>query len=210
MVNKGGPKRLDLIGQRFGMLLVKEKMPSNNKATRFLCLCDCGNEKIVVGYELNRGHWKSCGCNRTPRTTFEYREHPLYDVWKGMKARCRSKNHASHKNYVDKGVRVCDIWDKNFVSFFNWAIENGWKEGLQLDKDIKANQLGVTPDLYSPERCSFVTASVNNQNRSSTKLSIQQAYNIRASLESDKALSERYKVSISHIKKIKQNKKWKN
>jgi len=209
MAYTGGPKRLDLVGQRFGMPLVKLKIKSDNKATRFLCLCDCGKTKIIVGSELKRGNNKSCGCNRTPRTTYEYRDHPLYDVWKGMKARCKSEKHISRKNYLDKGVKVCDLWKNDFLTFYNWSIQNGWQEGLQLDKDIKAKQLGVPADSYSPDRCCFVSASVNNQNRSNTQLNLASVNEIRISTDNNSSLALKYKVSISHIIKIKQNKKWK-
>lgn len=206
----GGPKRLDLVGQRFGMLLVIKKMPSDKIATKFKCKCDCGNERVIVGSELNRGNWKSCGCNRTPRTTHDYREHPLYDVWKGMKARCNNKNHSSSKNYSEKGVSVCQEWDNDFIVFYNWAMSNGWQPGLQLDKDIRAKELGVEPILYSPGTCCFVTQEVNNQNRSNTKLNLEAVNEIRASSDPAEVLAARYNISVSHLLKIKRNKKWIN
>jgi hypothetical protein len=208
MAHTGGPKRLDLVGQRFGMLLVKLKIKSDNKATRFLCLCDCGKTKVIVGSELKRGNNKSCGCNRTPRTTYEYRDHPLYDVWKGMKARCKSEKHISRKNYLDKGVKVCDLWENDFISFYDWAIENGWQDGLQLDKDIKSRQLGVDA-LYSPETCMWVTPAKNSQNRTGVKLNEEAVKEIRNSPLRRVELSRKYNLNVSTIDKIKQNKIWK-
>jgi hypothetical protein len=62
------PKRLNLIGQRFGRLIVLESaglkvMPSGQTRTLWKCRCDCGNETIVLGYELT-AHTRSCGCIR--------------------------------------------------------------------------------------------------------------------------------------------------
>lgn len=55
---------LDLTGQRIGKLLVlrRAEPPYPRKNTWFLCKCDCGNEKIVMGYYLNKGKTLSCGC----------------------------------------------------------------------------------------------------------------------------------------------------
>ncbi len=58
---------IDLTGQKFGRLTVirRVSVPDNviNKNQAYwLCECDCGNEKIVAGYELRRGRIVSCGC----------------------------------------------------------------------------------------------------------------------------------------------------
>lgn len=53
--------RKNLVGQRFGRLLVVE-MLYNYKPTRCRCMCDCGKEKIVIGTALTSGKTKSCGC----------------------------------------------------------------------------------------------------------------------------------------------------
>lgn len=88
--------------------------------------------------------------------------HPLFAVWWAMKNRCYSRKSISYKNYGAKGVKVCDEWRNNYNSFFDWAMNNGWEKGLQLDKDMKAKKMGIAPDLYSPDRCVFVTRSANN------------------------------------------------
>jgi hypothetical protein len=56
-------KRLvDLTGERFGRLVVIERVPNNNKRVMWKCKCDCGNITIVDGAHLKDGHTKSCGC----------------------------------------------------------------------------------------------------------------------------------------------------
>ena len=54
----------DLTGQKFGKLLVVEKIPYKDKNghTLYRCLCDCGNETIVVVCALVSKHTSSCGC----------------------------------------------------------------------------------------------------------------------------------------------------
>ena len=57
----------DLTGKKFGRLTVIERV-SNNKwgQTKWLCECECGNEKIIYGGSLTRKieSTKSCGCLR--------------------------------------------------------------------------------------------------------------------------------------------------
>lgn len=54
----------DLTGQKFGRLTVISRAENKGKATRWNCLCDCGNEKIVYRTNLTRGLTTSCGCFR--------------------------------------------------------------------------------------------------------------------------------------------------
>ena len=52
----------DLVNQRFGKLLVVKKVNDNlGKGARWLCLCDCGNEKIILARYLKESA-RSCGC----------------------------------------------------------------------------------------------------------------------------------------------------
>ena len=58
--------RRDLCGQRFGKLTVIRRVEGTQsnraRADSWLCRCDCGNESVVLGSNLVRGHTKSCGC----------------------------------------------------------------------------------------------------------------------------------------------------
>ena len=56
--------RNDIIGRRFGMLTVMEYVKDVNYKPKYLCKCDCGNERIVDRYSLLNGETKSCGCMR--------------------------------------------------------------------------------------------------------------------------------------------------
>lgn len=194
------------IGQRVGMIVVQEAVKikyGRGELWSFIAKCDCGNTKTMEVADFKKGHYKSCGCNRTPRTTYEYREHPLYDVWKGIKARCRDKNHISYKNYGAKGVYVCEEWANDFFAFYNWALENGWKQGMVIDKDTHNGK-----KYYSPETCIVTTHKENGRNKSNSKLSLQKAKEIRSSKLTDRELGKLYGVHESTIWKIKTNKIW--
>ena len=57
-------KKINLLGKRFGKLVVIEEAQNRNGRTTWLCQCDCGNQKIVGTKELQNGDTKSCGCLR--------------------------------------------------------------------------------------------------------------------------------------------------
>lgn len=83
----------DLIGQRFGRLLVIERSPINGKdgETRWLCKCDCGNTSVVYKQSLVSGQTQSCGCLHLEVSAEHARKHftkngqsknPNYDGWR--------------------------------------------------------------------------------------------------------------------------------
>lgn len=59
---------------------------------------------------------------------------------------------------------MCDEWKSSFVSFKNWAISSGYKEGLSIDR-IDVNK------GYCPENCRWtdVFGQANNK-RSNRKI----------------------------------------
>lgn len=85
-------------------------------------------------------------------------ERRLYSKWNCMVNRCHSKKIVLQR-YAGRGIQVCDEWRSSFESFKKWAIENGYREGLQLDR---INNDGN----YAPDNCRFVTPRVNSNNRS--------------------------------------------
>lgn len=62
-LNVVGKRIEDLTGRRFGRLIViKFHERIKNRGTFWLCMCDCGNEKIIRATNLKSGDTKSCGC----------------------------------------------------------------------------------------------------------------------------------------------------
>lgn len=57
-------RTINLVGQRFGKLVVKEMLDKRNSNGRIIyrCKCDCGNDIDVLGYSLTTNHTLSCGC----------------------------------------------------------------------------------------------------------------------------------------------------
>ncbi len=137
---------------------------------RALYKCKCGNNHESTTNNVKMGKTLSCGCFNTKRRSESkykhgYSEHPLYTVWENMYSRCYNSKLKSFLRYGGRGVVMCEEWRVSPVSFIEWGLANGWGKGLEIDKDRIAKELGVDNNLYSPDRCCFVTSEINNNHR---------------------------------------------
>lgn len=87
---------------------------------------------------------------------------PIYNVWKTMRQRCFNPNCYDYDYYGGRGISICKDWNDASV-FYNWAIENGYKKGLTLDR--VDNNLG-----YSAKNCRWVDMVKQNNNRRDNNL----------------------------------------
>lgn len=164
-------------GDRFGRLTIIEEVEpilrKKYKERRALCQCDCGTIKVISLYPLIAGKIHSCGCYlkeyakangkrflkyAKDRTTIK-----LHSIWHGMKCRCYTASSGNYDRYGAKGVRVCKEWLDDFMSFYNWAISNGYSEELTIDRiDSNGN--------YEPSNCRWVNNTAQANNRKSNVL----------------------------------------
>lgn len=158
----------DLTGMVFGRLrvigLTGEKYRTNYI---WRCICECGNSIETRGYSLTSGETKSCGCYHSDRVKESHFKHGksntrLYKIWGSMRERCNNKNALIYKDYGGKGINVCSEWS-SFKTFYEWAICNGYKEDLTIDR-INGKE------GYSPENCRWTTYVVQNNNTSRNHL----------------------------------------
>lgn len=154
----------DLTGQTFGKLTVLEYIGSDkSRSAIWKCKCDCGNIVTIKGSELRRGRTTSCGCFRIQRIKESRSKHlksntRLYHIWQAMKDRCYNNNNKKYKYYGSRGIQVCDGWLHNFQTFFNWAINNGYRDDLTIDRiDVNGN--------YQPSNCRWADYTTQNRNR---------------------------------------------
>ena len=83
--------------------------------------------------------------------------HKLYSIWEAMVQRCSNENNKVFKHYGKRGVNICTDWRINFMSFYNWSIDNGYKKGLTIDR---INNDGN----YEPNNCRWVKQSIQIRN----------------------------------------------
>ena len=83
-------------------------------------------------------------------------------VWCCMKRRCYCKKDNRYNRYGGRGITVCKEWLDSFKSFYKWAVENGWENGLHIDR-INNNE------EYGPHNCRFVTRKESMRNQGHSK-----------------------------------------
>ena len=169
------------VGERMGRL-VRTSTPPINRTTssghtyafKVECECDCGTIKFVHTSALCRGTALSCGCLEAERrihgglsivgSRAEGRKiHPLYIKWRGMQYRCYNVKCKQYHDYGGRGITICDEWLNSYRSFYDWAMANGWQEGLEIDR--REND-----QPYRPDNCRFVSQLANANNKRGNRL----------------------------------------
>ena len=88
---------------------------------------------------------------------------PLRTVWYSIKERCLCKTYKAYPSYGGRGIDICDEWKNGYDAFKTWAIANGYKKGLMIDR--VDNNRG-----YHPDNCRWADRTVQARNRRSTVL----------------------------------------
>lgn len=161
----------DITNKQFGKLTAIKYEYTKNKKPYWLCRCECGKNKIIAYSSLKSGATKSCGCLKHETSINHYsnlnkthgmKNTKIYQKWLGMKARCYNSKTKGYKNYGDRGITVCDEWKNDFLNFYNWAINNGYKDGLTLERiDVNGN--------YEPINCKWITNLEQQNNKRNNK-----------------------------------------
>lgn len=71
--------------------------------------------------------------------------------------RCYNIKADRYNCYGKVGVTVCDEWKNSFENFYKWAINQEFQIGMELDKDIKSDELKLKIPIYSPSTCTFLS-----------------------------------------------------
>jgi hypothetical protein len=80
-----------------------------------------------------------------------------------MKTRCYNKNSPDYKNYGAKGVKICDEWLNNYLSFKKWAEEKGYDENAPKGQ-CTIDRINVEGN-YEPSNCRWITIAEQSRNK---------------------------------------------
>lgn len=82
----------------------------------------------------------------------------IYKIWSGIKRRCFNENNDAYYLYGARGITMCEEWKNDFMSFYNWAMKNGYKNNLTIERDdVNGN--------YEPDNCLWETPKNQANNR---------------------------------------------
>lgn len=205
----------NILNKQFGRLTVISEpfIERFNDRTRVSVTtkCVCGIKKNVPWIHLRLGKVKSCGnhrqeINKETLSTHGLSRHLLYGTWSRMKTRCYTKTDRKYYMYGGRGITVCNEWKNDFMSFYNWAIQNGHREGLSIDRFPDKN------GNYEPSNCRWSTPMMQAHNTRLAKLTMQRAHHIRILHKcksfTNKEICNLYGVSEATVSAVVANRAW--
>lgn len=87
----------------------------------------------------------------------------LQHIFNGIVTRCYNPEDRAYRWYGKKGIKICEEWLENRLSFEQWALANGYQKGLTIDRIDESKD-------YCPENCRWITGSDNSKYKSTTKI----------------------------------------
>ena len=158
---------IDFTGRKFGRLTVLERTENIGRLTAWLCLCECGTTKSVLAGHLQQARIVSCGCWKKENSKAKATKHgkhgtKLHWVWLSMRQRCNNPKNKAYKNYGGRGISVCNSWGA-FETFEIWALNNGYSEGLSIDRIENDGN-------YEPDNCRWIPLAEQNLNTRKNRL----------------------------------------
>lgn len=146
---------------------------SSNGTPLFECRCpDCG----VVRIQDRRKLEKPCHpCAMKRRKTHGLCGTEIYKRFLGIKARCTQPSASHYADYGGRGIMVCDEWLNDPSAFVTWALDNGFRSDLEIDR-IDVN------GPYAPSNCRLISHRENSRNRRNAQCNAEIAIRAKALL----------------------------
>lgn len=170
-------------GERFGRLIaVRQIFPHQaGTASRWLCRCDCGTEKVVRIDAFKSGRQLSCGCHRREKIKAALTSHGLshlaeYHIWLGMLARCTNPKSTGWEAYGGRGITVCDRWrlgEGGQGGFVLFLADVGFRPSPEMSIDRIDNARG-----YERGNVRWATREVQSNNRRTNRIVIYRGQEI--------------------------------
>lgn len=180
-----------MTGKVFGLLKIVGDSGERNKSKdiMWLCQCECGGTTKARRYDLNRGDFMSCGCNRGSNISAAKIVHGKsrtaeYKIWDGMIQRCTNPNSDSYADYGGRGIIVCERWRQSFENFIE-DMGNRPSDDLSIERIDNSNG-------YTKGNCKWATKSEQAFNRRKQSGCTSDTINVHFDAKSGKWIARRY------------------
>lgn len=160
-------------GNRYGKLVVQGLShfdPKEANRAYFKCVCDCGNERIVMGKSLRSNIIYACLECSAKRRADNHSSHgdcrkgktKEYFIWRGIKERCLNPRNKHYFRYGGRGITMCEKWKNSYADFL---LDMGRKPSDKHSIERNDNEKG-----YSPENCKWATQKEQTRNTRQNKI----------------------------------------
>ncbi len=160
-----------IVGTKIGIYDVIEQLEekSNDRHKLYRIKCEvCGWETAIQSRHICRlsqkcNHINSAGQYIANNKKINWQNSRIKNIYQGLIQRCYNQKDESYRWYGAKGIKVCEEWINNPASFESWALKNGYKDNLTIDR--------INSDKdYCPDNCRWVSMVDNSKYKSTTSL----------------------------------------
>lgn len=185
----------NITGQTFGKLTALKAVKNNKGSYDWLCKCECGSERVIIGSNLTTGKSKSCGCSSRTiarKSNLSQLSHgltnsPEYVAYYGMLSRCLNPNTARYPEYGGRGITICDRWIESFEAFY---ADMGPRPSEDHSLDRREND-----GHYEVGNCRWATRTEQQNN---TRYNVRHEVNGKSSTIAE--LSKEHNMSHARIR----------
>lgn len=206
-------KSKNFIGKKFGIFTVIKDYGyvfatenSKTKTRKLIVKCEkCLHEFQTTLNSISRMSQNNCKQKHQTRNNLKVTKEwtRMRHIRQNMISRCYKNFDHRYKYYGAKKIMVCEEWFNSMQAFYDWSLQNGYKNNLTIDRID--NDKG-----YYPDNCRWVSLKEQSRNKSVT-ISIEKVKEIKKLLNkgyTNHIIANMLNTSKSRVDDISSGRSW--